>query len=486
MDAVDFIKSMVPEVPLGNFNFGIDWNDADDPLLDDDDDFDDFILGQKAPSTIYKETSDLNTFARFCKSVGESRSIEEIEEKQLAVLLSNFFMKAVNKKGDLYEPDTLTSIRNSLQRVLVAKGKPINIKEGELFRKSREVLAARRKQLKKMGKGNKPNATRPLEDSEVEHLYKIGYFGTHDPVTLQRTVWWNFTKQFGHRARNEARQMKFGDVQIKKEFDFDPNSRECLVWCNERSSKTRDGAKPNGHARAYHPPAYPSNDERCPVQIFRQFVQHRPECCKTDDSPFYLTVRHNFDHNIDQVWYHPKPLGVNKIGEFLSKASSILSAANLSSTIGKISNHSARKTSITKLLSNDVHPLIVSQLSGHKNIDSLNSYYVASKKQQEHMSTILNDSVSKQKLPVEVENAMMQDWNFQNVLSPAAPARSSLSSAAPMNNNHHHPPSSLLYGAFPGASNCNFTINIYNNNNQDHSPQSPVKKRRRIIIDEEE
>ena len=42
-------------------------------------------------------------------------------------------MKAVSKKGDLYEPDTLTSIRNSLQRVSFEKGSKTNIRDGVNF-----------------------------------------------------------------------------------------------------------------------------------------------------------------------------------------------------------------------------------------------------------------------------------------------------------------------------------------------------------------
>ena len=50
----------------------------------DDDDLDNFILAQKAPTSVYKERSDLNRFVRFCKSVGENRTIGEIPDKQLA------------------------------------------------------------------------------------------------------------------------------------------------------------------------------------------------------------------------------------------------------------------------------------------------------------------------------------------------------------------------------------------------------------------
>ena len=138
------------------------------------------------------------------------------------------------------------------------------------------------------------------------------------------------------------------------------------------------------------------------------------------------------------------------------------------------SNHSSRKTSVT-LLSNDVHPLIVSQLSGYKRVDGLNSYYVA--------SNILDDSslfTSSDKMPTDVENSMMQDWD-DFAMPPAAPTRSPV----PASPRRHNFINSVLYGAFPGASYYNFTINIYNGNHEDKCNQSPVKKRRRIIIDED-
>ena len=93
-------------------------------------------------------------------------------------------------------------------------------------------------------------------------------------------------------------------------------------------------------------------------------------------------------------WYYNRPLGKNKLGEFLNKASSHLPSQSSTTSRSKISNHSVRKTAITTLLENNVDPLHVSQLSGHKNIESLNSYYVASKDQQKNMSNIINGNTS--------------------------------------------------------------------------------------------
>ena len=52
------------------------------------------------------------------------------------------------------------------------KERKIDFKLDSNFKSSREVLAARRKQLTRLGMGNKPNATRALEATEVDKLFE--------------------------------------------------------------------------------------------------------------------------------------------------------------------------------------------------------------------------------------------------------------------------------------------------------------------------
>ena len=105
------------------------------------------------------------------------------------------------------------------------------------------------------------------------------------------------------------------------------------------------------------------------------------------DSPFYLAVKHNCRAN-DQIWYKKSPLGKNEIGNFLSTAAK---KANLQQGQGaKITNHSVRKTSISRLLDADIPENYVAQLSGHKSIDSLQSYKSAGQQHQRKMSLTLS------------------------------------------------------------------------------------------------
>ena len=90
----------------------------------------------------------------------ESRAIENIPANELDLLLSKFFISVCKKNGTEYETGTLSGFQRSFQCYLYEKGSLINILKDNEFSKSREVLAAKRKNLVRQGKGNCPNATR--------------------------------------------------------------------------------------------------------------------------------------------------------------------------------------------------------------------------------------------------------------------------------------------------------------------------------------
>ena len=103
------------------------------------------------------------------------------------------------------------------------------------FYRSREVLAAKRKNIVKQGRGNKPNACRELTTEEEEKLFESGEFGCHSPEALQGTsVWWFFSLHFGFQARDESRKLCLGDLEQQN----DPETgKEVLVLMAERGSK---------------------------------------------------------------------------------------------------------------------------------------------------------------------------------------------------------------------------------------------------------
>ena len=259
---------------------------------------------------------------------------------------------------------------------------PFNILKDDAFSRSRSVLAAKRKSLVKEGRGNKPNASCELMDEEEAKLFETGKFGNHNPLALQRTLLWFLSMQFGFRARDESRKLCWGDIVL----DVDAvTGREVLVWTAERGSKTSQGLK-RGHQRQFCPKPFATGTNRCPVLYYNLFKARRPQKANSPESPFSLAVNHQTWRQ-SQVWYKGSPLGKNEIGKFMSTAAKNV---GLAAQNKKISNHSVRKTSISRLLDVGVPGNFVMQLSGHKNLQSLSSYKSASIAHRRHMSDTLS------------------------------------------------------------------------------------------------
>ena len=106
-----------------------------------------FLEDQKSKNTNYKTRSDLNAGNKFCGSLKECRAMENIPANELDLLLCKFFISVRKQNGTEYEPGTLGGFQRVFQRYLHEKGSLINILKDNEFSKSREVLAAKRKNL---------------------------------------------------------------------------------------------------------------------------------------------------------------------------------------------------------------------------------------------------------------------------------------------------------------------------------------------------
>ena len=60
----------------------------------------------------------------------------------------------------------------------------------------------------------------------------------------------------------------------------------------------------------------------------------------------------------------------------------------------RLRNHSGRKTMIQTLSENDIPPTHIAQLSGHKNLKSIENYSKVSTKQEMQMSKLLSGYTS--------------------------------------------------------------------------------------------
>jgi hypothetical protein len=181
---------------------------------------------------------------------------------------------------------------------------------------------------------------------------------------------------------------------------------------------------------------------------------------KTAESPFYLAINHR---RLPQnpIWFAKGPLGKNEIGKFL------VNAAKNAEIHGNITNHSVRKTCISRLMEANVPTNYVAQLSGHRNLKSLDSYKTASVVHQRQMSRILSRSG---------EQLGQENSRIDHAITPSsntiAKEMITTTSSAP-------PSASSL---FSGDSIGKFESCIFNFNHA--NSEQPIKRRRIILSDD--
>ncbi len=353
----------------------------------------------------------------------ESRPIEQIPQNELEVYLSEFFNSIRQKNGQEYEPGTLKAKENSINRYLKSKRSNLRVSNMDL---AADAIKNKQKDLKNKGYGNRPFAADSLTPQEEELLYERA-LGFDTPEKLINLMWFTFEKFLLQRGNEGVKKCCWGDIELKQNSE----GNEILEF-SERATKTRTGTNLS-NTRPYNPkmhsmPAFP---EKCPVRIYKAYRDRRPADTLHAEKPFFLAICHNRRQD-NPVWYKDQPMGIKKMQSMLKD---MCKTAGIE---GRKTNHSMRKTGITRLLGANVHPVMVQQLSGHKNLDSLKKYFVASDEMQENMSDILGTNAMQYRNPLAIavgRNKSAPNTTLRAIENTAFPVPQSLS--APMNPMNH-------------------------------------------------
>ena len=165
------------------------------------------------------------------------------------------------------------------------------------FEKARMALKSKQKDLKKKGKGGKPNASASLSEKEVQLLYDKELLGISSPDALLNTLWFNNTVHFGLRGCKEHRDMCWGDVKLRQ-----TTTGEEFLEYTERQTKTRTGENPRD-IRLIKPKMFSvPESERDPVAIYKCYAEKRPTEMNDQDAPFYLAVNNCKNQDSSKPW----------------------------------------------------------------------------------------------------------------------------------------------------------------------------------------
>ena len=107
------------------------------------------------------------------------------------------------------------------------------------------------------------------------------------------------------------------------------------------------------------------------------------------DSTFYLAVNYFIKSEGElksegSKWCKSQPMGVNKLNSLMKEMTE-------TAGISVKTNHSGGETLVQKLQDNDVPPNQIVQITGHKNLLSINNYSSLRERQMENISKILSE-----------------------------------------------------------------------------------------------
>ena len=407
----------------------------------------------------YNTTKTTLTWIKIFDTWRKARNIQErlenIPVDHLDEILQFFFAEVRKNDGSEYEPDSLRTMLSSLDRWLREKGQKYSIIKDKAFEGCRKVLNGKAISLREKGMGKRKNRSDALTLEEEKQLWEKGVLGCTNPTSLNYSIFYTISQQFGTRGCQEHHQIRVEDLKFVK----DVSGKTIYVEWVEGITKTRQGGLVKESRRLPQRLYYQGHDQ-CPVKLLELLISKRPDELK-NSGPLYLKP---LDTPINEVWYTTQPVGMHTIDTYMKY---IAMQGGLDLTNKKFTNHSVRKTTVHKLQKAGVSNDKIAAITGHRNEQSLRAYSNADSDDHQGISGILSSTRSHYPFQ-NVANIPQSHCNLLQANSHigSGPFSSSI-------NDKYHFSNCIVYFGFPSTPAME---------TPGQSPNQPYKKRR-VIID---
>ena len=303
----------------------------------------------------------------------------EMTKSELDYLLKFFVHEVRKQNGDRYPGESLKQLIAGIQFYFRnTLNKNISIFTDEEFLNTRKSLDSAMKDACQENVGfHKKQATAITLEME-ESLWEKNILGSENPAQLNRTLIYLLGIHLGLRGGQELRNLSVG-IDGNLRLERDDNCQEYIMF-RESFSKTYKGGLKDSHVNPRQLKVYPNTDytNRCVVNLFKRYNSLRPKNCKCNAmflSPLLKPT--------PTQWYADSPIGKNTLS---SSVKHMMEMANIDANF---SNHSCRKTTVTRIISATKDVSLAKAATGHRGNISVHDYDQSSRNKDNLITQII-------------------------------------------------------------------------------------------------
>ena len=140
--------------------------------------------------------------------------LPSISALNLNSVLQQYFAEIRNEKGEEYEPNSLRTMLSAMHRYIKGTGYSYNILTAPEFAIAREVLNGEAIALRESGKGKRKRRADFVTTEDDQAMWNNGVLGSSTPQSLNYTIFFLLSQNFGTRGCQEHHQINIEDLKL--------------------------------------------------------------------------------------------------------------------------------------------------------------------------------------------------------------------------------------------------------------------------------